>query len=159
MLTKCDYTNLETSVTYSFNSDFCPLRRFEPKLQIVTNTDRKKMQQHGVNPAFGSRGGMAIDLEGDLFGDSSTDYVAKRKTLVTALFAGTNANRYTNRSNGRLTVGLAGESEDWFIDVIISEWSGPVLALSPGRTDFLLTLFGWLPYFNGVTTPANRYYW
>jgi hypothetical protein len=136
-----------------------PLRRFEPAAAFTTNVDRKKMQQHGVNPAFGSRGGMNIVLEGDLFGTDSSDYVTKKLAMTAALFGGTDPNKYTNRSNGRLTVNLSGQSEDWYVDVVIMDFSAPVAAVYPALTSYLLTLFGWLPYFTGATTPTNRYYW
>lgn len=158
MLTKCDLTNLETTVTYSLNSYTAPLRRFEPKPQRRTTTDRDKMEVHGVNPAFSYKGGMGIDLEGDLFGDDSTAYVAERKLLVAVIENATNANHPTLRSTHRLTIGLSGETEDWYVDGIIQEWSAPVTALAPSRSEFLITLFGWLPYFIGATT-SNRHYW
>lgn len=159
MLTKCDWTNAETAATYSLNSDVAPLKDFDVTVNERTNTDRTKAESHGVNPTFSYRGGMTIHCEGDLFKDTSADYVAERKLLVAALFGDPNSVPVpTQRKLGTLAVGFEGETEDWLADCIVLEFSGPVQALYPAFTNYLVSFFSWNPWFVGSVS-GNKHYW
>lgn len=158
MLTKFDYTNAETSVTYNLNNDVAPFTDLDITVEQRVDTSRNKMEQHGVWPTFPYRGGMEIHIEGDLLADDSSDYVTKRLALVAALFGNASQTAPTVRKNGTVALRLSGQTEDFGCDVTITAFSGPITGSYNAYSKYLLSLFNPNPYFVGLTS-GNKFYW
>lgn len=158
MLETCTWHNIDGTTTYDLNSVVAPLTDFDISVIQRIDKTRKKPQQPGLNPTYTYRDQMEIHCEGDLFQDDSASYVTERLALVSALFGSPDA-VISDRSMGWLEVGFAGQAENWRADCTIEAFSAPVLALYPALTKYLVTFISWAPYFIGVTTPTNKYYW
>jgi hypothetical protein len=151
--------NIDGVNTYDINTDIVPLHDFDVTVAQRTDTSRDKSQQHGVNATHTLRGGMEIHVEGDIFGNDSTDYITNRKAFLLALFGDPNVPVVlTDKKLGTVVIDFVGETETWQTDFTITLFSAPVQGLSPSRTPFALTLFSWTPWFVG-TTSGDKYYW
>lgn len=160
MLTKFEFHNVDGAHTFAFNDVTSPLNTLDVTVDPRVNTDRAKMEQHGINPTKSKRGGMSIHIEGAMFKDTTDNYVAYRKTLALALFGvPTDLVVFDDeRKLGTLIVRFDGETEDWETDCTITAYTNPIKGLYPTLSEFAVTFFSWTPWFTGVTS-SNYYYW
>lgn len=163
MLIFAKYTNAEDAAYhYTFldeaNPAFvvvAPMTQLDFTIDERT-IDRPRMQLHGSNPTFSYDGAMTIDITGMLMKDNPDDYVAERRTFVTAL-------RYlpdtqpTVRKRGVLELQWSGDAESMKADVTIQKISLPIAALSPSRTDYMITFSSFKPWFVGSSS-GDLYY-
>jgi len=157
MITKLDFTNIQTAVTYNFNTDVAPLTQFDVDVERRVIKDRDRSQQHGVWPTFSYKGGMEIHIEGDLLADDSVDYVTKRLALAAAINGDYDA-LVADRKDGDLVIAFAGGTEDLTTEVAIDAFSGPIDGGFPAYSKYLVTFFSFNPYFIG-TVSGDKYSW
>lgn len=158
MITAFQITNNE-AVTYAFNQDFNPISDFDITPDMRVDKSRIKPQTHGVWPTPTYRDGMSINVEYELLADDTADYVAKRKTMVAALFGANFTGLVSENQLGTLSITFDGESEAWDADYTIDAFSGPKTWTELAFSHFLITFYCFTPYFTGHTTPANKYRW
>lgn len=162
MLSKCELRNVDGATNYSLDSDpvstgFSKLKSFEPHVDPRTVTDRVKSQDHGIWRTKTFMGGMSIDIHGSLQADTPTNVMTQRSALTRALM-GLPSDPITVRRLGAVRIRVLGETEDWEADYTLLAKSIPVTDDST-IIEYLITLFCWNPYFLGVTTPTNKYWW
>lgn len=162
MFSKCEIRNVDGATNYSLDSDpvstgFSSLQKFEPIIHSRTVTDRDKSQAHGVWRTKTFQGGMSIDIQGTLQANTPANVMAQRALLTRALM-GLPTDAITVRKMGAIRIRILGETEDWEADYTLLEKSIPVTSDST-VIQYLITIFCWNPFFNGVTTPANQYWW
>lgn len=162
MLSKCELRNVDGATNYSLDSDpvstgFSSLQKFDPHIDPRSVVDRNKSQAHGVWRTKTFMGGMSIDIEGTLQADTPTHVMAQRALLTRALM-GLPTDAITVRKLGAIRIRILGETEDWEADYTLIAKTIPATADST-VIQYLITIFCWNPFFNGVTTPTNQYWW
>lgn len=109
-------------------------------------TERERILQHGLlntNMVLGKR---LIHLNGSILGSTSTDYWAKRETLMRAFSQG----RFTRTPLGTLSMQLTGLNELIYIDCTLDGYPEiPMAALNPARSNFNINLKAFNPSFVG----------
>lgn len=159
MINSMTINNVDGIHSIDINTDLIPLNDFEVTVNERTITNRQKSQAHGLWPTRSLRDGMEIHAEGDIFGESSSDYFTRRIDLITALFGDPNADIVpTDRKLGDLIIDFEGSTETWTCSYTISAWSAPLQGLSPSRSSFAVTFETWDPWFIG-TVSGDRYYY
>lgn len=151
------WDNIDGSNSFDFNDVDSPAKDFDVQVNQRSDTSRTKVQQQGVWGTRTFRGAMTIHIEGDLFADTSPEYVTKRLTMVKALF-GEPDTVITHDKLGRLSFQLDGLDESWYTDCTISAFSAPVTALMPALTSYLVSFESFLPYFIGSDS-GDYFYW
>lgn len=152
------FTNNE-AVSYNLNQDINPVHHFDVIPDMRVDDSRIKPLTHGVYPTPTMRDGMSIEMEFDLLADSASDYVSKRKTLIAALMGANFTGLVTNTQMGTLSIPFSGETENWDALVTVKAISGPKEWQEGTYSTFMLTLYSFVAYFTGHTTPANKYRW
>jgi len=151
-------TNKDGSTFYYVNDVKSPLTNFEPSIMRRADASRERSQDHGINSTISLKGGMEIHMEGALFDDTSADYITQRNAFVLAVEGDPNvAPVLTTRFDLTLDLEFAGDTEAWFGEAIVSEFTAPITALFPAKTDWALTLFFWDPWLVGRTSGNKRY--
>lgn len=164
MLIFAKFTNAEDpSNHYTFVDDADPdfvvvagPTSIDMQINERTVTDRDRMQLHGTNPTFSYSGGMSIDFTGDLYRDTSENYITERKALVYAL-RGVPDTQPSVRKRGVLELQWAGDAESGKLDVTITKISMPITGGYPAYTQYMITFFAFKPWFTGSST-GDLYY-
>jgi len=80
---------------------------------------------------------LPINLEGDIVGDDSSDYIVQRRLFLAAI---TPAIEMTQRNHSRITIQMAGDGTTYFADVQLKTLSVPMVAGYPSVTSVTV---GW----------------
>lgn len=148
MIDSASFTNL-AATTIILNDDNIPFTRFDVRREIRSPTVNKALE-HGSHPTFTYMGHMEIEIEGDLFGQTSTDYNNKRMALVGALFPPLVAVR---GKLGTLTVQFTGMGEAYSADVtLMTSPELPLEAMSPSRSKYMIQFKSFSPYWYGASS-------
>lgn len=150
--------NVDGSHTFELNDVTSPLRDLDVTLPDRANNTRYRQQQMGAWPTRSYEGGMNVHVEGALFANDSTSYIAARKALMLALRGVPGAN-VVNRRRGRVFLQFSGEPHRWYFDYGPLEVSSPVQGDYPALTEYLITFGCYEAWFIDETTPTNLYYW
>lgn len=161
MISKWQFTNAETAFTYTFQDDssppdYAPATHLDVFVNERATTSRYKMQGHGAWPTFTYRGEMTLDLTGDLYHDTSDQYIAERRSLIAALHGVPNT-QPTVRNKGRLTVLWAGDAEDSYVDCTVIKTSIPQQGIFPALSQYMITFVAFDPFFT-FTPSLTTYY-
>jgi hypothetical protein len=158
-----DIENADGAHNYSLNADsggvnpFSPLDGFDVTIVDRGDATRYKQQQAGAWPTRSYEGEMAMNVKGNLFGDTQPDYWTARQNLLLACRGVPGAN-ITAYKRGTLFVTPEGATERWFADFGPFTFSAPLEGNLVGGTPILLTLTSWTPWFFGEDT-GNLYWW
>lgn len=152
-------TNKDGSTYFYVNDVKSPLTDFDVTRQRRADTSRERSQKHGVNPTVSLKGGMEIHIEGALFDDSSTLYLAQRQSFVAAVEGNPNIDPVlSDRFDLYLDFTPDGGTEVWRATCIVSEFTNPVRANFPSLSEWALTLFSWMPWCVGLSTSTKYYF-
>lgn len=144
---------------YRFNQDFCPLSDFDVTVDERLDDSRDKMQTHGLWPTFTYRGGMTINLQGNLLADSMEDYVSKRLDLVQALYGNNFDDLVSEPQMGIYRMLPLGYDDIWEVPYAVRAFSSSKTWTEGAYSPFLVTLFAFRPFFTGHIFPSQKYRW
>jgi hypothetical protein len=82
---------------------------------------------------------MPINLEGDIVGNDSSDYIVQRKLFLAAVVPAL-ATQAGIRNHSRITITFAGDANQYFADVQLKTFSAPLEGMFPSVSSVLC---GW----------------
>src|ERR1051325_6542407 len=123
MLDKVQFKN-NSNVTIDLHTDQISITDFNPVVTQRPGESRPRMQEHGEWPTRTYRGGMSIDIEGDLLAESASDYFDLRQSILNVLFPDPTA-IVVFRRDGFLRVRFTGATEDWNTQVRVDAFTAP----------------------------------
>lgn len=133
-----------------------PPTQLDIKVEERTVTSRDRMQQHGKYPAFAYHGGMTLDITGDLFKDTSADYITERKAVLSAIY-GPPDTAPSIRDPLHLEVQWAGDTQKSYCDCILMDRSMPIQGLYPDYTQYMISLYSFKPWLT-LADDSGMYY-
>lgn len=132
MIESARFTNVN-GMYVDFNTNDIPFNRFTTEVD-VRNIDKEKAQNHGTYPGETYLGKRLFHAEGDLFADSSAQYIQRRMAMVGALLP---RPQYGMKKAGVLDLLFTGMSEHLTSDCTLESYPElPFDGASPSRTGY-----------------------
>lgn len=154
MIESARFTNVNGSYV-DLNDNDIPFDRFVTECDLRF-TEKSRSQQHGIYPGNLYYGKRLFHIEGDLFGDSSGQYVQRRLALQSVLAS---RPQYGRKIVGTLDVLFSGMAEHLTCDVTLDGYPDlPIEASGPARTRFALSFKTFDPRLYGAYQSANISY-
>jgi hypothetical protein len=146
------------------NTDLIPVDRFS------TNVDNRVVEEerpkdHGIWPSPNLLGKRVFNFEGNVFGQTSAEYIVNRRNLINAFYPQLNLN---DTYIGTLKIQFSGMSEVLVANCALEGWPElPIEGLGPAITRFMIQLKSFDPRMYGqavnhaqvapgYTTPVGR---
>lgn len=153
MIDNIFFTNVNGE-SFTLNDTYAPVHKFNTAVQDRTN-ERNKSEQHGVWPAFTYLGKRTISIEGNLFGDSSADYITRRRAMKRVF---TPRPQFGIKKTGTLYVQPTGFATYVSLDCTVDgDPELPIEALAPFTSTFLINLKAFDPRFYGLVRNVDLF--
>ena len=92
-----------------------------------------KMESPGQHDRYSDIDAMALNMEGDIVGSTTTEYWTNRKELLACVVP---AKEHVYRYHSHIQIKIDGDSETYWCNVTLEEWEAPMRALYPTVTEF-----------------------
>lgn len=153
------YLTNNDSVTYHFNTAHNPISDFDITVDQRSDSSRERSQRHGLWPTFAFRGGMTIDITGNILADDMADYVTKRQAMVNAIWGANFDGLVSESSIGTYFMQPSGEVEVWKQDIQTLAFTAAKTWSEGAFSPYMVTFFAFTPWFVGVDDDTNKYRW
>lgn len=146
MIESARFTNIN-GMYVDFNTDDIPFNRFRTEVDLRF-TDKDKSQEHGIHPGETYLGKRLFHCEGDLFADSSAQYIERRLAMVGALMP---RPQFGRKVVGTLDLLFTGMSEHLTCECTLDGYPElPLDGASPARSGYQVNFKSYDPRLYGA---------